>query len=97
MFDLSIKTTFSSLIKWEREAQDSGLDFSKSMVMVLGNKADLKKREVKTDAARDWARSRGFLYYETSAKSGANVKEAFNVLFEGVYNMTLDNRSKFFY
>jgi hypothetical protein len=44
VYDVNIKTTFDSLSKWEKEAQSSGLDFSKSVVILVGNKADQKKK-----------------------------------------------------
>jgi small GTP-binding protein len=44
VYDINIKTTFDSLSKWEKEAEASGLDLSRSVVIVIGNKTDLKKR-----------------------------------------------------
>ncbi len=54
-------------------------------------------QEIKTETARDWAKSRGYQYFETSAKSGANVAEAFKFIFEGIHGKAIDNRAKFLY
>lgn len=43
-----------------------------------------KRREVGEDEGREFASSRGFLYYETSACTGANVTEVFDNLFQRV-------------
>ena len=55
--------------------------------MLVGNKCDLVKenpdeRQVTTKEAEDFAKSCGLLYNETSAKTGENVKEAFESLIE---------------
>jgi len=47
VFDVNIKTTFDNLSKWEKEVEANGLDLSKTVVIVLGNKVDKKKKRVK--------------------------------------------------
>ena len=44
VYDVNIKTTFDSLNKWEKDAQNGGLDLSKCAVVLVGNKVDQKKR-----------------------------------------------------
>ncbi len=45
---------------------------------MVGNKADLEdRRAVRKDVAQEWASSIGAPYFETSAKHGNNVSEAF--------------------
>jgi GTPase SAR1 family protein len=47
-------------------------------IVVVGNKADLEdRRAVRRDVAQEWASSIGAPYFETSAKHGSNVSEAF--------------------
>ena len=58
---------------------------------------DIKKKEVKTDVAKEWAKSRGYMFYEGSAKSGGNVNEAFKKLFEEMFQKTIENRAKYIY
>jgi GTPase SAR1 family protein len=46
--------------------------------VVVGNKADLEdRRMVRREVGQEWASSIGALYFETSAKHGTNVNEAF--------------------
>ena len=97
VYDVNIKATFDSLTKWEKEAEKFGLDLSKCVVVVMGNKTDIKKREVKADVAKEWAKGRGYKFYEASAKSGFNVNDAFKYLFNTMYSKTVENRSKYVY
>ena len=97
VYDSNIKATFDSLVRWEKEAANNGLDISKCVVVVFGNKGDIKKKEVKTEVAKEWAKGRGYMFYEGSAKSGANVNEAFKKLFEEMFQKTIENRAKYIY
>ena len=45
-FDVNIKTTFDSLNKWEQEAIGSGLDLKNCVVILVGNKVDVKNKRV---------------------------------------------------
>jgi len=47
VFDVNIKTTFDSLNKWEQEAISSGLDLKSCVVILVGNKVDIKNRRVR--------------------------------------------------
>ena len=97
VYDVNIQETFDSLERWEKEAAKNGLDLSKCVVAVLGNKIDIKKRQVKTEVAKDWAKGRGYKFFEASAKTGINVNEAFKLLFEQMYKKTIENRAKYIY
>ena len=97
VYDVNIQSTFDSLGKWEKEAEKNGLDLSKCVVVVLGNKTDIKKKQVKTDTVKDWAKNKGYKFYESSARSGVNVNEAFKFLFDGMYHRTVENNTKYIY
>ena len=58
--------------------------------MLLGNKCDLPNRQVPYNVAMEYARSRNFGYLEVSAKTGMNVRNAFNCLVKTVYRNTAD-------
>lgn len=73
-------TSFKNLTKWliELDRYTSEPDFS---VVCVGNKADLNyNREVSYQLAQNFCYQYGFEYIETSAKTGDNVQEAFDLL-----------------
>ena len=58
--------------------------------MLLGNKCDLPNRQVPYNVAMEYARARNFGYLEVSAKTGMNVRNAFNCLVRTIYRNTAD-------
>merc|ERR1712062_451410 len=51
---------------------------SNMVIMLIGNKSDLEaRRDVKREEGEAFAREHGLVFMETSAKTAANVKEAF--------------------
>ena len=51
VFDLDNRDSYNSLIHWEDEMKKSGIDPTRTKVVVCGNKADGKGREVNTKDA----------------------------------------------
>ena len=46
--------------------------------VILGNKTDIKERQVSTEEAQAWCKDNGdYPYFETSAKDSTNVAAAF--------------------
>ena len=57
--------------------------------MLIGNKCDLNRedRAIDYQTAANFAKDNDLGYYETSAKTGQNVKKAFDKLIDGkIYN-----------
>lgn len=83
VFDVNIQKTFDTLNNWHDEflKQADMNDPEAFPFVLLGNKIDVdggNSRRVTEKKARDWCASRGNIpYYETSAKEGYNVEEAF--------------------
>ncbi|VDQ02289.1 unnamed protein product [Trichobilharzia regenti] len=51
---------------------------SNMVIMLIGNKSDLEsRRDVKKEEGEAFAREHGLIFMETSAKTAANVEEAF--------------------
>jgi Ras-related protein Rab-2A len=70
------RETFNHLTKWLEEARQNA---NPSMViMLIGNKSDLDhRRAVSKEEGEQFAKEHGLIFLETSAKTAANVEEAF--------------------
>lgn len=73
--------------------------------MLIGNKSDLEsRREVKKEEGEAFAREHGLVFMETSARTAANVEEAFintakeiyEKIQEGVFDINNEVRCKTF-
>jgi small GTP-binding protein len=80
VFDVTRRRSFTELVKWVEEADESV--GSRVPIICVGNKTDLPDRAVPSDEAKRWAEDKGFLYMESSAKTGDGVADMFTVLAE---------------
>ena len=88
VFSVTDKKSFELLGKWINNINEI-VDIKKKIIILAGNKADIDDsiREVSREEAEKYAKSNNFLYYETSAKSGSNIKEVFHKLYEDIYQL----------
>ncbi|MHA1680904.1 MAG: Rab family GTPase [Promethearchaeota archaeon] len=78
IFDLTNRKSFENVLKWNVEKKKLSGNI---ITILLGNKNDLvDKRVVTQEEALQFANEHGFSYFETSALTGANVEDAFNLL-----------------
>ena len=86
VYAINDKNSFKALDLWLRKLNETS-DLTKKPIIIIGNKSDVEesKRQVTEAEGRLYAESKGYHFYETSAKTGANVKEAFNDIFEQLY------------
>lgn len=83
VFDVNSTKTFETLDSWRDEflIQASPRDPDNFPFVVLGNKIDKDNRAVPTKRALQWCQAKGNIpYYETSAKDGINVEQAFQTI-----------------
>jgi len=77
VFDLTRPETLQNVQNWLKEI-DVFTGTPAPVKLLVGNKADLPDdRQVTDDAALEFARSRGMLYLEASAKTRAGIRQAF--------------------
>merc|ERR1712070_842392 len=77
VYDVTSSQSFDGAKAWVAELGE------KDMVLaLLGNKVDLatEKRAVETAQAEAFARDKGLIFMETSAKTGVNVQEIFQAI-----------------
>eukprot|EP00931_Biecheleriopsis_adriatica_P005173 TRINITY_DN106710_c0_g1_i1.p1 TRINITY_DN106710_c0_g1~~TRINITY_DN106710_c0_g1_i1.p1 ORF type:complete len:181 (+),score=42.36 TRINITY_DN106710_c0_g1_i1:68-610(+) len=88
VFDVTDPKSFESLQSWRDKLFEnlgsSQSDLDKFPLLVLGNKADAEgERKVGPDEVSRWCELQSnTLYYETSAKEGTNVEQAFEEIAE---------------
>ena len=77
--------TFKALDHWLGKLNEA-TDLSKKPIIIVGNKADLEnERKITYEEGQKYATSKGYKFYETSAKTGNGIKEAFDDIFEQLY------------
>mmetsp|Transcript_22172 Transcript_22172/g.33042 ORF Transcript_22172/g.33042 Transcript_22172/m.33042 type:complete len:194 (+) Transcript_22172:59-640(+) len=85
VYDVTSKSSLASLESWMKELKD--YSNGKPCVGVLcGNKVDKKRRSVSRVDAEVFAKSHNLRYFETSAKSGKNVDEVFEMLYQVIFD-----------
>jgi Ras-related protein Rab-18 len=84
VYDVARKETFESLGMWLQEVEQFSMGGGKEVVKLLvGNKID-QPRLVARESAEEWARSRGMLFMEASAKTKEGIAQVFNEVVQKV-------------
>lgn len=84
VFDVTDANSFSKAKQWINELKSARSD--SIMIVLVGNKADLQFiRVVQAREAREYAKSFGYMYFETSAKTGINIEQMFYTIAEHLY------------
>lgn len=79
------RETFNNLHYWLEDAKKYSNE--NIVIMLVGNKTDLEhKRAVSTEEGERFARENNLIFLETSAKTAANVEEAFVQTAQRIYN-----------
>ena len=81
VYDITQRLSFTHISKWVKDVESKSQ--SKVAMVLVGNKADLQDaRAVTLEEGHHLANEYGIEFFETSAKTGVNVNEAFNKLVE---------------
>lgn len=93
VYDVTRRETFGHLQSWLEDAKANSN--TAITIMLIGNKSDLDaKRQVSYKEGEEFAKANGLVFMETSAKTAANVDEAFlrtaNMIYENVQKGSID-------
>ena len=78
-YDITSKESFDHVEKWIEDAR--ALRDDDVLLILVGNKSDLEdRRQVSADDARAYAEKANLMFFETSSKTGSEVKTLFNEL-----------------
>lgn len=79
VYDVTRRETFEFLPQWLKEVDIYSPNGGKDVVKVLvGNKIDCEDRVVSRQEGESWARKKGMLYLECSAKTSAGISQVFD-------------------
>jgi len=84
VYDISRRDTFHHLERWLTEARTNSNP--NMVIMLIGNKNDLERREVSYEEGEQFAKEHNLIFKETSAKTAANVEEAFIGTAQKIYD-----------
>lgn len=87
-YDLTEEQSFRNTEEWLKEIQEHTEEGI--VILLIGNKYDLveenpSERKVKIEEVQNFCKKNYLLYNETSAKTGFNVKESFEMLIESIH------------
>lgn len=84
VYDVTRRETYENLNTWLQEAEQYTQGVGKEVVKLLvGNKVD-KPRAIKRDEAEGFARSKGMLFMEASAKTKEGIAQVFNEIVQKI-------------
>ena len=81
VYDITRRETFDYLPQWLKEVDVYSPNGGKDVVKVLvGNKVDTEDRAVTRKEGEAWAKSKGMMYLECSAKTSVGISQVFDEL-----------------
>uniref|UniRef100_A0A8C8S7Y5 Ras-related protein Rab-7b n=1 Tax=Pelusios castaneus TaxID=367368 RepID=A0A8C8S7Y5_9SAUR len=79
-FDVTDMESFESLDDWRKDFLEFIPGEQDFPMVVLGNKIDLKERQVSKETSSLWCKEKDIPYFEVSAKNDINIVQAFETL-----------------
>ena len=90
VFSVDNAETFKKINRWLDFIEDH-INIKEKPIVLVGNKVDIEKREVTNEDGLELAKQKGMKYFETSAKTGFGIKEAFHQLYKDIYEIYAKN------
>jgi len=83
VYDVTRRETFTHLKQWLEETRQNANSLIE--IFLVGNKVDLKTRQVSTEEGKRFAEENKLHFLETSAKTSENVKQVFTEAAKTIY------------
>ena len=90
MYDTTLSDSFKKVKKWATELKAFNPN---TVIVIAGNKADLRKYDISTEIALKYTEEINAKHFYTSAKSGEGLNELFNSITTDLAK-TLKNKIK---
>ena len=86
VFAVDSKQSFERVSYWIETITDK-VNINQKALILVGNKCDVDedKKQVTRETAEELAKSYKMKYFETSAKTGSNIKNVFHQLYKDIY------------
>ena len=91
MYDIADKRSFSNLDIWLEEIKKNSKD--DISIILVGNKIDLKFRNISKEDAENFAKNNNIIYYEVSCKDGINIDSVFDTIIKDIISKLNNNKS----
>ena len=93
VFSIDNKKSFEQVQYWINRVEEE-VDLSKKPLILVGNKIDLE-RVVSKDDVDNFIKSKFLKYLETSAKTGSNIREIFDTLYNDIFQLNSKEKETF--
>lgn len=85
VYDITDRQTYDNFTEWMNSILENEQKEKSTQILVLGNKVDMpEERKVMLEEGKNLASKYNALFTETSAKTGENVENAFNLIIDKI-------------
>ena len=88
VYDVTNSDSYTGAIKWVYELQKQ---VPNCIIFLLGNKCDLKNKDVSDDEVKSYCHENNIDFLLTSAKTGENVEKAFSLMIQKLPKIIKNN------
>jgi small GTP-binding protein len=93
VYDVTDNNSFESLDNWIQFYKDFN-QYKKRIMIILGNKIDIKERSIKSEEGMKFAKDKDLPYFETSSITMQNINEAFEKMAKMILESQNENNLK---
>ena len=88
VYDVTNSETYENLKFWLQSIKNNMTpDVGEIPIIIIGNKIDCDEREVIKEEAEEFWKEQGYIYFETSAKTGENIDSTIKYLVKKILNI----------